>query len=140
MPNFIFGGDDVEARSGGGSPRLASDGTLVEVYTDAGGSIAATGYRSYPSGDPLVDVRVNALSQLPYFYLQADVLDTLYVKINNGPITRINARADERIDSLVTRVAAVESSMENISGVLSLGTGEPVPPGTPAGTLIVRPA
>lgn len=140
MANFIFGGDDVEARTGGGTPRLASEGTLVEVFTDAAGTTAATGFRAYPSGDALVDIRVNALSQLPYFYLQADALDTLYVRINNGPLTRINARADERIDAALVRITAVETSLTGISGVLYLGTGQPVPPGTPAGTLIVRPA
>lgn len=140
MPDYIFGGDDVENRTGGSAPLLAAEDTLVEVFTDSAGTTAATGFRSYPSGSTLPDIRVTDQSQLPLFYLLADVLDTLYVRINNGPIVPIYALADTRLDALTTLIEDLQATVSGLTTFMVLDIGQPVPPGTPAGTLIVRPA
>jgi hypothetical protein len=140
VPNYIFGGDDVEARTGGSTPRLAAEDTLVEVFTDAAGTTGATGFRSYPSGTTLPDIRVTANSQLPLFYLLADTLDTLYVRINAGPIVAIYALADPRLDAMKAAIDALQATVNSLHTFLRLDVGQAVPVGTPAGTLIVRPA
>jgi hypothetical protein len=113
---YLFGGDDVEVRNGA-TPRLVPAGSAVLVYTDPAGLIPATGLKS-PGGADLSVVTVDGASKISPFYLEADDQDTLYVRVNGGPLTAIRAQANARITELepqghATRVKRETYYMDN---------------------------
>lgn len=103
MPEFVFGGDDIEVRKGL-TPRLLSQGTSVEVFLYPDGSSPVVSFRSFPDATVFDTLQVNDNSQLPLFYLPADDRDTIYVRAAGGPIVPIYARVDDRLDVLRSRV------------------------------------
>lgn len=90
----------------GRSVRSAA-GMVATLYSDAAGTTLA----DIAAYDPLTpntpgavigssQLTVNSDSLLPWFWGPASGLDTLYVTVNGGPLTSINAYYDPRIDAL----------------------------------------
>jgi hypothetical protein len=83
-------------------------GKTATVYSDAAGTVLAD-IAAYDPDHPATPgaaipgaaVTVDDTSQLPLFWFPADT-DTLYVTVNGGPLTAINAAFDARIDALAS--------------------------------------
>jgi hypothetical protein len=81
-------------------------GATAVVYSDAAGTVLAD-IAAYQPGNPGTPgavisgstVTVDATSQLPLFWFPASGADTLYVKVDGGPVTAINADYDSRLDT-----------------------------------------
>jgi hypothetical protein len=109
--------------------------TLADIVSTTDGVIAAS------------TVTVDAYSKIPLFKYP-DGVDTVYTSVNGGPAVALYARTDDRLDTLATRMSAVESGgagdalvlhkagAETVTGVKSF-TAEPV---IPAPTMTTSPA
>lgn len=89
MLSKTFGPLDVEARSGGSVPRLVRAGTVVDVYLDDQGlqPVIVTA----PDGTTIPVLRVDGRSQIPEFGLITDDRDVLWVRVQGGPLTKVEA-------------------------------------------------
>jgi hypothetical protein len=82
---------------------LSQQTVVVKVYTDSAATIPANIADESGAGIPTSLLTVDATtSKLPIFQGPADGTDTLYIKRNDGtgPINRVNARVDDRIDNI----------------------------------------
>lgn len=87
-------------------------GTVVAVFTDAGGTIPADVLHEDGSpvtvGAPLV---VDSYSEVPLFQGPNDASDTLYVVVSGAPPAKVFARVDDRLDAVESRVGVLESTL-----------------------------
>jgi parallel beta-helix repeat protein len=124
-----------------------AQGSSAPLYADEACTILAD-VRSM-TGDVIAGstVLVDAWSKLPLMQYP-DSADVIYTVINGGPVTALYARADDRIDALTVRVAAVEpggdssvddstlvhlSGPETITGVKTFTVSPVVPTPTTSG-------
>lgn len=89
MLSKTFGPLDVESRTGGSVPRLVRAGTVVSVFRDEQGSIPAN--VALPDETPVPVLRVDGQSQVPEFGITEDDLDVVWLRIQGGPLTRVEA-------------------------------------------------
>lgn len=88
--------------SGGASNLYGVAGATVTVYSDAAGTTLAN-ITTYPGGVAIASstLTVDAYSRIPLFN-GPDGADMVYVSVDDGPVTAVYARADDRFDSLGT--------------------------------------
>lgn len=100
-------GPDANSRlvySVSGARLMAAPNDTATVYSDAGGTVLADiaiydGTNTPGSAIAGSALTVDSTSQLPLFWFPADGTDTLWVKVAGGPVVRINADYDARLDS-----------------------------------------
>lgn len=92
-----------------GRDMLGAVGRVGTLYEDSAGTILADIAEYVPATPntpgPVIassQLTVDSTSRLPWFWGPASGLDTLYVTVNGGPLTLINAYYDPRIDALTT--------------------------------------
>lgn len=85
-------------------------GVTVLVYTDAGATALASILTEAGGAVPGSALTTDAYGLIPLFQGPNDGTDTLFVVADGGPVTRVYARTDDRLDALATAVAALPSS------------------------------
>lgn len=104
MAQYIFGGDDVEVRTGN-TPRLIATGTTVEVFRHPDGTNAVHDFTDPATNENFVTLQVNENSQLPVFATISDSVDTLYVRVDGGDIYPIYAQVGQQMSILAGQAA-----------------------------------
>lgn len=102
-----------------GAALLNGVGTVVTMYSDAGCTVLADIQTVGGVAIASAQLTVDANSLLPLFLGPADGTDTLYAKpagANAASASKVYARADDRIDSLVTGVAANATGLSTTNG------------------------
>jgi len=91
-----------------GRDMLGAVGRVGTLYEDSAGTILADIAEYVPAmpntPGPVIassQLTVDSTSRLPWFWGPASGLDTLYVTVNGGPLTLINAYYDPRIDAAI---------------------------------------
>ena len=118
MKTYIFGPTDTEVRSGV-APRLVRAGAPVAVYRDSAGTQPVT--TTTPDGQLTVLV-INNRSQIPAFGTVTDDMDTVWVSVQGGPLTELNA-GSEVVESLAyseTKDFYANADLEVREGTLAL--------------------
>lgn len=112
----------------GRSVRSAA-GMVGTLYEDAAGTVLADIAEFDPLNPgtpgpviPSSQLTVNSNSLLPWFWGPAAGTDTLYVTVNGGPLTSINAYYDPRIDDLAA--GSVPNTRQIIAGTGLTGGGD----------------
>jgi len=101
----------VYVTSGSDKGKYAAQGMTVPLYADQGlttGADVLTVGGSPISGSPPT-LTVDAYSRIPLFQFP-DGVDTVWTSIGGGPAVPLYARTDDRIDGLLTRIAALEAA------------------------------
>lgn len=86
-----------------GSTITVAPGASAKIYTDAAGT------------NLLFTLVVDDQSRLPVFDVPGSG-DTLYASVDNGPITPIYARTDDRLDALAADLAVVARAVSTLIG------------------------
>lgn len=112
---LVFPQDPTVQRPGppGSAVRNAAGG-VATIYADASGTQLADIQNldgTSIAGSMLI---VDAYSRLPPF-LGPDGADTVYISVDNGPVTAVYARADDRLDVLGSQLNAVTSGAGPLS-------------------------
>lgn len=102
-------------------------GTSAVVYTDAAGTTLAdiASYDGTGTPGPSIggsQITVDTSSQLPLFWFP-DGVDTVYVAANGGPVSKVNADYDARIDAGGGGGGAV-TSVAGRTGAVTLGESD----------------
>jgi hypothetical protein len=142
-----------------GSLLRSAVGKVATVYADA----AATTLADIATYNPLTPtvpgaviatstLTVDSNSLLPWFWGPLTAVDTLWVVVDGGPITQINAYYDPRIDALTTTAlgtgvltggelnASLTPSSLDISATVGFITDYTTTPSTPTTELVSIPA
>jgi hypothetical protein len=97
----------VYLTGGTNAGKAAAQGLTAAIYTDIGLTAAADILTEAGAAISNSTITVDAYSRLPLFQFP-DGVDTLYTSVNGGPVTALYARTDDRLDTLQTRVTALE--------------------------------
>jgi hypothetical protein len=87
-----------------GGSLASTAGKTATIYSDAAGTLLAdiATYDGTQTPGAVITgsvLTVDSTSQLPLFWFPASGADTLYAKVAGGPVTKINADYDARIDA-----------------------------------------
>lgn len=105
-------------------------GATATVYSNSAGTVPAsiaTHDGTTTPGAVIVGstLTVNATSRLPLFW-GPDSVDTVYVKVDSGPVTAVYARTDDRLDALIgtvgLRTTALYTTTALGAGAYELGS------------------
>lgn len=113
MARLTFPSDRLvyKASTYAGSAFSSSSGSTATVYSDAGGTTLADVQNIDGSANVTATFTVDSTSRLPLFLGPANGTDTLYVKIDAGPVTAIYAVTAGDISSAVgVEVAARQAA------------------------------
>jgi lysophospholipase L1-like esterase len=94
--------------SGPNAGTAAAQGEAAIIYTDEALSVLADIITT--TGDAIAgsQVMVDAYSRIPLFQYPDGLVDTVWTSIAGGPAVRLDARLDDRLDTLTARVTALE--------------------------------
>lgn len=122
-------------------------GLIGTVYSNAGGTVLAD-ILAYQPSNPTVPgaaivgsvITTDAYGLLPLFWFP-DSVDIVWISVNGGPVTPINADYDTRLDAIGVRVTAIEpagsavalragANLSDLASVATARTNLGVPPTT----------